>query len=464
MSKHSSELGTEKISKLLVKQAVPASIGILIMSIYGIVDTIFVGRWVGSLAIAAITVVLPITFLISSIGMAIGIGGGSIISRALGSGDRAKANHTFGNQMGLTSTLAVLIVVLGFIFEREILVFFGANGEILEPAREYFRIILLGVPFLAWAMMSNNIIRAEGKPKVAMLTLMIPALVNLVLDPILIIGFGWGLAGAAWATTFSYFMSASYTSWFFFSGRSELKLKPQNLRPDKAIVKEIFAIGGVTLARQGVVSIFSIVLNHTLFAHGGEMSVSVFGIVNRMMMFANFPVLGLLQGTLPIVGFNYGAKLYPRVKTTIKTAILSGTGISLIIFTLIMLFPDLIASAFTEDQELIDLSASALRKVFLATPLLLVQLIGSGYYQAIGKALPALLLALTKQGFCLIPLLFILPNFWELDGVWYAFPIADALTAAVSIVALRIGMRKLNEATEALPIADPVAMVIAEQD
>ncbi|MEL7340055.1 MAG: MATE family efflux transporter, partial [Bacteroidota bacterium] len=300
MSKHSQELGTDRIGKLLVKQSVPASIGILIMSIYGIVDTIFVGRYVGSLAIAAITVVLPITFLISSIGMAIGVGGGSIISRALGRDDNAKANLTFGNQLGLTSSLAIFIVILGFIFEREILVFFGANGDILEPAREYFRIILLGVPFLAWAMMSNNIIRAEGEPRAAMLTLMVPAIVNLVLDPIFILGFGWGLQGAAWATSISYMMSAGYTAWFFSSGKSELKFDPKSLVPQKKIVTEIFSIGGVTLARQGVVSLFSIVLNHTLFEYGQETAVAVFGIVNRMMMFANFPVLGLLQGTLPI--------------------------------------------------------------------------------------------------------------------------------------------------------------------
>ncbi|MEL6653511.1 MAG: MATE family efflux transporter, partial [Bacteroidota bacterium] len=429
MSKHSQELGTDKIGNLLVKQSVPASIGILIMSIYGIVDTIFVGRYVGSLAIAAITVVLPITFLISSIGMAIGIGGGSIISRALGRDDSAKANLTFGNQLGLTSSLAIFIVILGFIFEREILVFFGANGDILEPAREYFRIILIGVPFLAWAMMSNNIIRAEGEPRAAMLTLMVPAVVNLVLDPIFILGFDWGLQGAAWATSISYMMSAAYTAWFFSSGKSELKIDPKLLAPQKKIVIEIFSIGGVTLARQGVVSLFSIVLNHTLFQYGQETAVAVFGIINRMMIFANFPVLGLLQGTLPIIGFNFGAQKWSRVKQTIRLAILSGTAISFGIFVLIMSFPSAIASVFTEDPEVVSQSSSALRKVFLATPLLLTQLIGSGYYQAIGKPIPALLLALCKQGFCLIPLLFILPNFLELDGVWYAFPIADALTA-----------------------------------
>ncbi|MEL7532749.1 MAG: MATE family efflux transporter [Bacteroidota bacterium] len=462
MSKHSQELGSAKISSLLVKQSVPASIGILIMSIYGIVDTIFVGQYVGSLAIAAITVVLPITFLISSIGMAIGIGGGSIISRALGSDDREKANLTFGNQLGLTSSLAIFIVILGFIFEKEILVFFGANGDILEPASQYFQIILIGVPFLAWAMMSNNIIRAEGEPRAAMLTLMVPALVNLILDPIFIIVFDWGLEGAAWATSLSYMMSAAYTTWFFFFGKSELRITSAALRPQKKIVAEIFSIGGVTLARQGVVSLFSIVLNHTLFQYGQEMAVAVFGIVNRMMMFANFPVLGLLQGTLPIIGFNFGAKKWKRVKETIKLSIMSGTGISFCIFILIMLFPDKIASVFTEDEQVVAEAANALRKVFLATPLLLTQLIGSGYYQAIGKPLPALFLALSKQGFCLIPLLYILPNFFGLDGVWYAFPVADFLTAIASMIALRIGFTKLNQRAEAVPQADDLNLAAEE--
>ncbi|MFK7920456.1 MAG: MATE family efflux transporter [Bacteroidia bacterium] len=462
MSKHSQELGTAKVSSLLIKQSVPASIGILIMSIYGIVDTIFVGQYVGSLAIAAITVVLPITFLISSIGMAIGIGGGSIISRALGSDDKQKANLTFGNQLGLTSSIAIFVVILGFIFEKEILVFFGANGNILEPASEYFRIILIGVPFLAWAMMSNNIIRAEGEPRAAMLTLMVPAIINLILDPIFIIVFDWGLAGAAWATSISYMMSAAYTSWFFFAGKSELRITPSGLWPKKKIVAEIFSIGGVTLARQGVVSLFSIVLNHTLFQYGQETAVAVFGIVNRMMMFANFPVLGLLQGTLPIIGFNFGAQKWSRVKETIKLSIFSGTGISFLIFILIMSFPDLIASVFTDDPEVVAESANALRKVFLATPLLLTQLIGSGYYQAIGKPLPALLLALCKQGFCLIPLLYILPNYFGLDGVWYAFPVADVLTAIASMIGLRIGFANLNLRNAAIPKVDDVNLAPEE--
>ena len=187
MSNKNKAFGTEPLGKLLRQQAIPASIGILIMSIYGIVDTIFVGRWVGGLGIAAITVVMPITFLISSIGMAIGIGGASIISRAFGEQNQERAYRAFGNQIMLTSTLAIFFVVLGYFLMDPILSAFGGKGQVLAPAREYFSILLIGVPFLAWAMMSNNVFRAEGKPKTAMTVMLVPAVINLVLDPIFII-------------------------------------------------------------------------------------------------------------------------------------------------------------------------------------------------------------------------------------------------------------------------------------
>ncbi len=451
----SDQLGQESIPRLLFQQAAPASVGFLIMSIYGIVDTIFVGRYVGTMAIGAIAVVMPITFLISSIGMAIGVGGASIISRALGAEDREKANLTFGNQAALTLLLAVSIVILGSFYTDEILFVFGGRGDILPPAQEYFTILLYSVPFLAWAMMSNNVIRSEGASKIAMFTLIVPAVVNMILDPILIIGLDWGIAGAAWATAFSYMASAGFTLWFFMSGRSELRLKLSNFSLKRRIVKEIGSIGGVTLARQGTISVLAIILNNTLFTYGGEISISVYGIINRVMMFANFPVLGVTQGFMPIVGYNYGAQKWDRVKKTINTAIKSGSVIALGIFTCIMLFADQIVWIFSNDPELIQKTAPALRKVFLATPLLTIQLIGSAYFQAIGKALPALLLTLTKQGFFLIPLILILPPIFNLDGIWFSFPVADIMAASITYYFLQREIRKtinrfMNEKQDAL--------------
>ena len=445
---NSQELGTRPISQLLAKMAIPASIGILVMSIYFIVDTIFVGRFVGTLGIAAITVVMPITFLISSIGMAIGVGGSSIISRALGADDNRKACYTFGNMASLTFLIVLIVGSMGLLLDEPILRLFGAQGDIMAPAKEYFYIILLGVPALAWAMMSNNVMRAEGEPKMAMWSMMIPALANLILDPVFIIWLDWGLEGAAWATTISYYMSAAFTTWFFSSGQSELRFFRYSFLLQWPLVKEIFSIGIVTLARQGTISLLTIVLNNSLFEYGNEMAIAIYGIINRIMMFANFPVLGITQGFLPIAGYNYGAKKWKRVRDTINFSIKTGTIIAVGLFSFIMLGADWIVSIFTTDAELLSRTPSALMLVFLMTPLITVQLVGAAYFQAIGKAIPALFLTLTKQGFFLIPLVLILPHFFGLDGIWYSFPASDLLAAAVTYAYLRYEMKRTLEVEE----------------
>lgn len=435
--------GQAPIGKLLLKQALPAAVGILVLSIYGIVDTIFVGRFVGSIGIATITVVLPISFLISSIGMAIGVGGASIISRAFGDANDEKAFNTFGNQIGMTLTLALLFVGMGYVFAEEILILFGGKGDVLQPAKDYFRIILIGIPFIAWAMMGNNVIRAEGYPKVAMYTLIVPAVFNIVLDPVFIVWFDMGLKGAAWATAISYMASAAYTLWFFLSGKSGMKMRVKWFKPNLKISTEIASLGAVTLARQGTVSLLAIVLNNELFKYGGEQALSTYGVINRVMMFANFPVLGITQGFVPIAGYNHGAKLQNRVRASIKLALQSSSLIALLIFILILTFAGSIVSIFTGDQELINESIPALRKSFLATPLLAFSLIGSAYFQAIGKAKPALLLALSKQGIFLIPLVMLMPALFGLEGIWYAFPLADTGAAIISFYFLKKEVKEL---------------------
>jgi putative MATE family efflux protein len=440
----SEKMGNEPIPKILFKQSLPSAIGILTLSVYGIVDTIFVGKFVGSMAIGAITVVLPITFLISSLGMALGVGGGSMIARALGSGDKEKAYLIFGNQTILTVSLSMLVMTVSYLFYEPILRLFGGQGELLAPAAEYFLIVLPATPFLAWAMMSNNVLRAEGKPKIAMFTMFIPALVNVGLDPLLIVYFEMGLAGAAWATTIAYVASGIFTFWFFASGKSQLSLNPIYLKPVASLSKEILSIGGVTFARQGSVSLLSIVLNNSLFNFGGEMAISAYGIINRLMMLASFPVFGVTQGFLPIAGYNYGAGKLKRVKEVIFTAIKFGSLLSLAVFILMMIFASQLIGMFTNDAQLIQDTTPALRWIFLLTPLITIQLIGPAYYQAIGKALPALILTLLKQGFFLIPLVFILPKFYGLNGIWYAFPIADSLAAIVCFIFLRKSYKKLE--------------------
>lgn len=432
MAINAAALGNEPIGKLLVKQAVPASIGILVMSLNILVDTIFVGNWIGSIAIAAINVVLPVSFFIAALGMAIGIGGSSIISRALGAGNKEKAFRTFGNQILLTLLVTVSMVTLGLIFVDSLIPAFGGKGDIFEPAKVYYTVILYGVPFLALSMMANTVIRAEGKPKFAMIAMIIPSVTNLVMDYILIYIFDLGMLGAAWASTISFIFCFAYVTWFFLSPRSELKISWSHFRFKGVILQEISSLGFVTLARQAVVSITYLLLNNILFDIGGEDSVTVYAIIGRMLMFALFPVFGMTQGFLPVAGYNYGAANWSRVRESINKAILFASALALVVFGGIMFFSENIVKIFTDNPRVIAETPTAMRWVFAATPIVALQLIGSAYFQAIGKAVPALLLTLSRQGFFFIPLVFILPLYFGETGVWMAFPMADVLSTLVT--------------------------------
>ncbi|MDG1297898.1 MAG: MATE family efflux transporter [Saprospiraceae bacterium] len=451
-------LGVLKMPQLIRKMAVPAAVGFLVMNIYFIADSIFIGKFVGSMGIAAVSVVMPITFLISAIGMAIGVGGSSLISRFLGADNEVEANKVFGNMTSLTIVLSILIMLIGYSFIDEILVLFGAKGAIFEPAKAYFSSLIIGIPFLAWSMMSNNAMRAEGAPKKAMMIMIISALVNLVLDPIFIIGFGWGMEGAAYATVLGYLSSTLYSVMFFAKGNSTLKLNRNYFKIKLKYIKSIFTIGSVTLARQGTVSLLSIVLNHSLFSYGSEIAVAAYGIISRLIMFTNFPVLGITQGFLPIAGFNFGAKKYDRVISSIKLSVVYGSLIAGSIFIFILMFPLELTQIFVgkSDVEILEMTPKAMIIVFAATPLITAQLIGSAYFQAIGKALPALFLTLTKQGMFLIPFILILPTRYELNGIWMAFPISDVLATLVTLFFLRNAIRKLKNTDKKLQ-AEPIS-------
>ena len=431
MAVTSTELGNKDIKSLLIKQAVPASIGILFMSVNILVDTIFVGQWIGSLAIAAVTVVLPMTFFISSLGMAVGIGGSSVLSRALGAGNKEKATLTFANQILMTFVLASVFVLLGIFFSDEMLLLFGAQGAIVAPAKEFFFPIIVSVPFLALSMMGNAVIRAEGKAKFAMFAMIIPAFVNIFLDILFIKYLDMGMFGAALATAISYFTCFVFIVWFFIY-ESELRLKWHYLKFHFPLVKEITSLSFVTFSRQGVVSILAIILNHTLYTFGGEHSVVVYGIISRMLMFALFPVLGITQGFLPIAGYNYGANNHKRVKETIFISIKYAAILATIIFIGILTFTHEIVAVFTKDEKVLAETPNALRWVFAASPIIAIQLIGAAYFQAAGKAKKALFLTLSKQGFFLIPLVLVLPNFFGIFGAWIAFPISDVLSTMIT--------------------------------
>jgi putative MATE family efflux protein len=306
------------------------------------------------------------------------------------------------------------------------------SGIIFEPAKIYYRIVLYGVPFLALSMMGNTVIRAEGKPKFAMYAMVIPSVTNLVLDVLLIKVMDFGMLGAAWATTGSYILCFVFIFWFFISKNSEMKISLLHFKLQKSIVLEISHLGSVTLSRQAIVSITYLLMNNILYDFGGETSVTAYAIVSRMLMFALFPVFGITQGFVPIAGYNYGAKNYDRVKQTIRVAIVYATVMASVVFVMLIGFPELITRIFTTDPLVIEKTPTAMRWVFAATPIIAIQLIGAAYFQAVGKAVPALLLTLSRQGFFFIPLIFILPLWYGELGVWMAFPVSDVLSTLVT--------------------------------
>ena len=420
------------------------------------VDVFFVSRYAeGEIAIAAITVVLPITFLISSFGMAIGVGGSSVLARALGEGDTIKAQKTFGNQIKLTVGFVLFFVLVGFVFQEQLLRVFGANNEIIPFAKEYFNILLVGLPFLGWAMMTNNVIRAEGKPKVAMCTMIIPAVSNILLDYVLIYHFNMGITGAALATSSGYILSGLYTLWFFISGRSELKLIPDDLKLDFSIIKEITSIGSITLVRQSMFSILAIVLysqlnkwgliayENTLGQSGGSHAIAIYGLIRGFTLFVAFPIIGIMQGLMPIVSYNYGAKNWQRVRHSVWLAVKWTTTISIILLTIITVFPQELIEIFTEDKDLLNHTPRVLQLIFLSLPVMGIGFIGGAFFQAIGEPVPALILTLARQGLFMIPLMYLLSNFIGLDGVWFSMPLGEILAGTWAGIWLYTRVRSL---------------------
>ena len=455
-TKTSDKLGTENIGKLLLQQSLPASIGFLVMSFYQMVDVFFVSKYAeGELAIAAITVVLPITFLISSFGMAIGVGGASVLARALGEGHTEKAQKTFGNQIILTLGFILFFVSMGYLFQDQLLRVFGANPEIMPYAKRYFNVLLIGLPFLGWAMMTNNVIRAEGKPKVAMLTMVIPAVSNIILDFVLIYHFNFGINGAAIATSSGYILSGSFTLWFFLSGRSELTFAPEFLKLDFSLVKEITSIGSITLVRQSMFSLLAVVLysqlnkwGHVAFADtmgssGGSHAIAIYGLIRGFTLFVAFPIIGIMQGLMPIVSYNFGAQNGQRVKQSVWLAIQWTTGISILLFSIIALFPHQLIAIFTHDPDLLEHTPRVLQLIFISLPAMGIGFIGGAFFQAIGKPVPALILTLARQGLFMIPLMYILSHFMGLDGVWISMPLGEILAGTWAGIWLFLRVNRL---------------------
>ena len=426
-------LGTMSIGKLLMKLSVPAMIGMIVNALYNVVDTIYLGRGVGPLAIGGLTIAFPFQMIVMAIGMTIGVGSASVISRNLGSGNRDKAYHAAGTALTVSVVLGLLMMIGGAVFLDQLLRLFGASETLLGYARSYLSVILIGIPLISFAMTSNNIVRAEGKAMTAMISMLIGTGMNIILDPIFIFLFHLGIKGAAIATVISQGLSFLYLFLFFVTGKSSLKLKLIHLVPDFKLLKETVLIGLPAFVRQAGGSVLAVIMNNVLLVHGGDFAISSYGVINKLMMFTLMPLFGIVQGFQPIAGYNYGARKFDRVQQVIKLSILVTTIMSTFSFLMMMIFPEFLVSMFTTDQQLISLSVSAIRRVSIFIPLIGIQITGAAFFQSVGKAVPSLILGMTRQILFLIPLVLILPHFLGLNGVWLSFPGADIGAVTVTL-------------------------------
>jgi putative MATE family efflux protein len=438
-------LGNEKVGRLLYKLSLPAMIGMMVQALYNVVDTIFVGKGVGTLGIGGIAVVFPIQMLTMAIAQTIGIGGASRISRRMGAGDMDGAALTFGNMVLLALILGISIMISCMIAATPLLRLFGATETILPYATQYFQVFILATPLMAFSMASNNAARAEGNAKVAMTTMLIGAGMNIVLDPFFIFVLDMGIRGAAVATVISIGTTSLFLLGYFISGRSEIPVSLKYFHLEGGIIREILAVGSSAFVRAGSMSLTAILLNNILRTFGGAIGIATFGIIFRMLSFIFMPIMGLTQGMQPIVGFNYGARRFSRVRQSVKLASVFSVLVTTTGFLALMLFPETIMRIFSNDPKLVDAGRDALRYCVLCLPLAGYQIIGGGVFQALGKPIPALLLTLSRQVLILIPLISILPHFFGINGVWFSFPAADSISFALTFTLVFWTMKRLPE-------------------
>lgn len=441
----SHSLGEEKISTLLWRFSLPAITGMVVNAFYNVIDSIFVGRGVGEIGLTAVTIAFPIMIVLMGLGMLVGVGAAAVVSLRMGEKQQQQAEKILGNAFTLSMILSAAFTGSVLLFLDPILMMLGAEPDVLPYAREFTRIIVLGSPFMYIGFGLNNIVRAEGNPQMAMSTTLISAGLNIVLNPLFIFTFHLGIGGSALATVISQGVSAIWVLVYFLRGKSVLRLQKKNFSLDKKIVRSIFEIGMSPFLMQIASSLTTVLFNYALLRYSGELAVASIGIINRMGMLMLMPIFGISQGLQPIIGYNYGAGNYDRVKKALKIAISAATLFSTVGFLLIQIFDKQIIMLFNDNPELILLGSEAMRINLCMLPVIGFQIIGANYFQAVGKAGYAIVLSMSRQLLILIPLVLLLPRLLGLQGVWLASPIADFSAALLTGIFLFRELRKLSQ-------------------
>lgn len=434
----------EKLGKLLLSYSLPAIIATSAASLYNITDRIFIGQGVGPLAISGLALTFPLMNITAAFGAMVGVGASAMVSIRLGQHDRKGATRILGNAVMLNIILGIVIGVLAFIFLEPILFALGASKETYPYAKDYMQIILLGNVFAHLYLGMNNIMRASGYPSKAMVATLITVVLNMILDPLFIFVFRWGIRGAAIATVLSQIVGAIITFIHFAKSKSFVHFLPGYMKLKRVIISDIISIGMSNFLMLVTGSVVISLMNLNLTRYGGDLAVGAFGIIHSVANLATMVVVGLNQGMQPIVGYNFGAKNTDRVVKTFKLTVFAATVVTSVMFLFAELLPGLIARVFTRSPELISLTISGIRLFLLVFPLVGFQMVTSNFFQSIGKAKISIFLSLTRQILFLIPALLILPRLIGLSGVWLAGPVSDFISSLVTFIVLRWQIGKLR--------------------
>lgn len=440
-------LATEKIGKLLWTYTLPAMVGTVVMSLYNIVDRIFIGQGVGPLAISGLALTFPFMIILMAFGMLIGAGSASRISITLGENNSQKAEKILGNAVTLTFLISGTAVILSMIFMDDLLRLFGGTENTIQYAHDFMVIIIPGGIFTALYFGLNNIMRASGYPRKAMYNILLGAICNIILDPIFIFVFDWGIQGAAIATVISYIIGTVSVASHFMRKSTPIRFHAANFRLEKDIVMSIISIGMSPFSMQIGTSLVVILINSTLLKYGGDLAIGAYGIINSVNMLIVMFIIGLNQGSQPIIGYNYGAKNYDRMFKTLRYAVYGGTVLTTFGFIIGIFFPHQVVSLFSRDEALQEVATVAQRISVIMFPIVGFQIVVSNFFQSIGKAKVAIALSLTRQFVFLIPGIFILPLFFGLNGAWAVMPVSDGLSSIVSAITFIVFYKKFKSQT-----------------
>ncbi len=441
-------LGHSSIKKLLVEYGGPAIVAMTASSLYNMVDSIFIGQGVGPLAISGLALTFPVMNLSAAFGAMIGVGASTLLSVKLGEGDKVTAKRVLGNVINLNVLLGLVFMAVMLYFLDPILYFFGASKDTIVYAKEYLTIILYGNVITHTYLGLNATLRSAGHPHKAMVLTIVTVVLNTILDPIFIYPLNMGIAGAAWATVIAQSVPLISLIIHFCNKKELIHFSKDIFIPRWNIIKDTIAIGLSPLSMQAAACCVVIIINKSLKFYGGadgDLAIGAFGIVTKLAMFCVMMIMGLNQGMQPIVGYNYGATKYERVKQAFRYTVYIGTVFATLFFVIAEVFPELVVKVFTKESKLIELSVYGLRISSVFFPILGFQIVSTALFQSLGLAKTSIFLSLTRQVIFLIPFLLILPKFWGLTGVWFSMPASDITTCIITFFMIRRLFRRFKK-------------------